>query len=228
MNFADSLTFSVKQYQKAFRSDEAALADFEQLVLSQKPAEKPWVPVTPFDFESRKQIEGCHPALIWQHLIGEHATDVLDYGCGPDGHLVRLLRAARPESTVSITGYDPQADESQLGLRRQEPRRAGAYDLVACREVCEHCTIREVVRIVRKLCDLSAGLIYLTTRFAKAPDHFLSVDTADDLDPDHRTMLTQPMLRLLFVLEGFRRRADLEERMDHKNLGRCLVYERIA
>ena len=34
------------------------------------------------------------------------------------------------------------------------------------------------------------------------------------------------MLRLLFVLEGFRARADLEARMDWGNKGRVLVYER--
>jgi hypothetical protein len=39
-------------------------------------------------------------------------------------------------------------------------------------------------------------------------------------------MLNQDFLRTLFVLEGFKRRKDLEVRMDWKGLGRVLVYER--
>jgi hypothetical protein len=40
----------------------------------------------------------------------------------------------------------------------------------------------------------------------------LDVATSDDLDPTHISMLNQDFLRVLFVLEGFKRRADLEER----------------
>jgi hypothetical protein len=54
----------------------------------------------------------------------------------------------------------------------------------------------------------------------------LDVATSDDLDPTHISMTNQDFLRMLFVLEGFKRRADLETRMDWKKLGRCLVYER--
>src|SRR5262245_28949871 len=73
-------------------ADEVALEKFEQLVLSQKPAEKPWEPVTDYSFEARRQAEGIHPDLICRHLLNrdEHPL-VLDYGCGPDAHLVRLL-----------------------------------------------------------------------------------------------------------------------------------------
>ena len=39
-------------------------------------------------------------------------------------------------------------------------------------------------------------------------------------------MLHQDLLRLLFVLEGFTRRADLEAQLDWKHYGRVLVYER--
>ena len=210
-------------------TDDEALARFEALMRSQQPPSEPWSPVTDFSFVARQSVEGKHPELIWQHLIGYDDADVLDYGCGPDGHLVRLLReyqmAHQPQSQVCLTGYDPQADESNPYLRRTEPRR-DRYDLVVCREVVEHCPIREVVRIVRKLCALSSRLVYLTTRHPKHPEHFLSVDTSDDLDPDHRTMLAQPFLRLLFVLEGFKRRADLEAILDWKQLGRVLIYER--
>ena len=54
----------------------------------------------------------------------------------------------------------------------------------------------------------------------------MDVDTSDKLDPTHITMMHQAFLRALFVLEGFRRRADLEAAMDWKKLGRVLVYER--
>ena len=66
--------------------------------------------------------------------------------------------------------------------------------------------------------------IYVTTRFAKEPTSLLSVDTSDDLDPTHCTMLNQNFLRTLFVLEGCTRRADLEQAMDWQKKGRVLVY----
>ncbi len=50
--------------------------------------------------------------------------------------------------------------------------------------------------------------------------------TSDDLDPTHITMLNQDLLRLLFILEGFKRRADLETAMDWQHKGRVLVYVR--
>jgi hypothetical protein len=40
-------------------------------------------------------------------------------------------------------------------------------------------------------------------------------------------LLTKDFLRLLFVLEGFRRRTDLEERMGWGDKNRVLVYERV-
>jgi hypothetical protein len=101
------------------------------------------------------------------------------------------------------------------------------YDLVICREVLEHLTIRQIRRAVTNLCALSSKFVYVTTRFAKDPDHLLDVDTSDDLDPTHITMLNQDFLRVLFVLEGFKRRPDLEARMDWQGKGRVLVYERV-
>ena len=200
------------------------LAAFETLVLSQQPASTPWRPVTDYSFEARKAIEGRHPELIWQHLIDRDAAKVLDYGCGPDAHLVRLLQEYRWEhlswTEVKIAGYEPQR-------RDNHPAPRAIWDLVICREVFEHCTIREIRRLVSVLCTLSAHLIYVTTRFAKAPTSLLSVDTSDELDPSHISMLNQNFLRVLFVLEGFKRRADLETKMDWQQKGRCLVYERV-
>ena len=202
------------------RTDAQALADFEVLVQLQKPASQPWTPVTDYSFEARKAIEGPHAQLILQHLVSCDDADILDYGCGPDAHLVRLLRTAANDTQMSVVGYDPQLKGSESRLQM------GVFDLVICREVLEHLTIRQVRETVTRLCALAAHRVYVTTRFAQAPQHLLDVDTSDDLDPTHITMLNQNLLRLLFVLEGFKRRADLEERMDWQHKGRVLVYER--
>ena len=67
---------------------------------------------------------------------------------------------------------------------------------------------------------------FLLSMINLAPTHLLDVMTSDDLDPTHISMLNQDFLRTLFVLEGFKRRADLEQAMDWRQYGRVLVYER--
>lgn len=202
--------------------DEAALARFEALVLSQQPASVPWQPVTDYSFEARKAIEGPHPELIKEVFQPRYVCDV---GCGP-GHLAGMLR----DGTISVDGLDKATGEDITDAETlpivlydgDDP-----YDLVICREVLEHLTVREIRLAVTNLCALSSQYVYVTTRFAKAPRHLLDVDTSDDLDPTHITMMSKEFLRALFVLEGFKRRADLEERLDWKRVGRVLVYERI-
>lgn len=204
--------------------NEAALArttyenelvtNFEAFVQHQQPAPT-WTPVTPFDLESRRIVEGKHPQLIIDTFGDEQ---ILDYGCGPDQILVRLLQ----ERGADVYGYDPQLDGSE---RVVSLRCDGFYGLVICREVLEHCTVKELVRVVRDLVRLSGQYIYVTTRFTKRPHHLLSVETEFDVDPTHITCLTKPFLRLLFVLEGCKSRPDLEEKMDWRGLGRCLVFE---
>jgi hypothetical protein len=204
-------------------TDEEALARLETLMAEQKPAVSPWSPVTDYSFEARRQIEGEHPDRIIQAFgVG----DVLDYGCGPDAILVRLLR----ERGVMAYGIDAILNDQ---WRCFQPRYdthnetwAAAADVVICREVLEHLTFQAIVDTVRRLCEWSKRFVYVTTRFAKDPDHFLDVDTSDGLDPTHITMMTPGLLRLLFVLQGFQRRADLEQIVDWQNKGRCLVYER--
>lgn len=189
---------------------------------AQTPASQPWRPVTDYSEEGRRAIEGRNPQLILEHLV-RRGDRVLDYGCGPASHLVNLLEDAiaptvgRPQ----IYGYDPQLPDTL-----EYVAHGCLYDVVICREVLEHLTLKDLVWTVRRLCALSTRYVYVTTRFAKAPAHLLSVDTSDDLDPTHITMLTPALLRLLFVLEGFRRRADLEHAMDWMHKGRVLVYER--
>lgn len=202
--------------------DDAAVDAIERLIATQTPATAPWTPVQDYSDEGRRRIEGRNPELILTHLVND-GDEVLDFGCGPASHLVRLLREriAETDRDVTVHGYDPQIHGS-----RRLVAYDSTYDLVICREVLEHLTLKELIQVVRKLCALSTGRIYCTTRFAKAPGHLLTVDTSDDLDPTHCTMLTPAFLRLLFVMEGFRRRPDLETALDWQAKGRVLVYER--
>jgi hypothetical protein len=105
---------------------------------------------------------------------------------------------------------------------------SGAYDLVLCREVFEHMTVLQVREAVRNICRMSSRFAYATTRFHPDPHTLLDVSTQDELDPSHITMLNKDLLRLFFVLEGFRQRKDLEDRIDWMGKGRVLVYEKQA
>lgn len=188
---------------------------FEQWVSTQKPAEKAWEPVTDYSWEARKEIEGPHAQLIKEAFA---PGLVLDYGCG-FGHLVRLLN----EAGVPAVGWDPYYGGS-LPDEYQGALLNAAHGLVICREVLEHLTVRDLAIAVRNLVKLSSQYVYVTTRFTAKP-HLLDFDTSDNLDPTHITMLNQDLLRLLFVLEGCTRRADLEAKLDWRKLGRCLVYQ---
>lgn len=209
-------------------TDADALARFEALVQSQQPAATPWHPVTDYSFDARRAVEGPHPQLIKEVFTPNF---VIDAGCGPDGVLVKLLI----ELEVPAMGFDPQIPVKSLNPALlhgtlTETRFANDDDepwaeLVICREVLEHLTVKELRVALRNLCRMTVKYVYVTTRFHATPDHLLDVATADDLDPTHITLLNQDFLRTLFVLEGFHRRADLEARMDWKGLGRVLVYE---
>jgi len=199
---------------------------FEALVQAQKPASTPWQPVTDNSYEARIKIEGDHPRLIKEVF---QPSIVLDVGAG-QGHLMRMLRACGVKAfgvdLHGANGVESGFDVSSRDISAWVGCRA---DLVICREVMEHLTILQIRQAVTNLCKLSSRFCYVTTRFTQnwtMPHAILSVDTKDDLDPTHQTMLNKDFLRVLFVLEGFRRRADLEERIDWQKKGRCLVYER--
>lgn len=178
----------------------------------------PWTPVTPYDLESRRVVEDIHPQLILETF---HPRAVLDYGCGPDAILLRLI--AERDTAVSLHGYDPQL---RPRWREQYGHPCERADLVICREVLEHCTGPQVVDIVAALVARSSHYIYVTTRFAKHATHLLDVEDERDVDPTHITCVTKPFLRLLFVLQGCQSRPDLEARMDWQHKGRCLVFEK--
>ena len=101
------------------------------------------------------------------------------------------------------------------------------YDLVICREVLEHLTVRQVMQAVSNMVRMSSRFIYVTTRFHPSPVNLLDFTTQFDVDPSHITLLNKDMLRLMFVLEGCRSRPDLEARMDWGNKGRVLVLEKL-
>ena len=239
MKLVDVSCLSVAAQQSI---DERAVEQFEALVLSQQPASTPWQPVIDYSFEARREIEGRHPELIRDvfSLACQKTPTLLtvgDIGCGP-GHLVTLLRALRvnafgvdrleymewvkPEGTIFWLADLAEPGSCENDLPQFEP------DVIMCREVLEHLTARQIAQAVQTLCTLSQRFVYVTTRFAQAPNHLLSVDTADELDPSHITMLTKPFLRTLFILHGFRSRPDLETLMDWQHKGRCLVMEKVV
>ena len=200
-------------------TDADALAKLEALIQTQESAQVPWVPVTDYSIQARDVVERPHAALIVSTF---QPSMVYDVGCGP-GHLVRLLEG----KGVAVVGFDKdaQGDAVSYDVASTLATRVKA-DLVICREVLEHLTVKEIARAVRNLCGLSSRYVYVTTRFNLAPTHLLDVMTSDDLDPTHISILNQDFLRTLFVLEGFKRRADLEQTMDWRQYGRVLVYER--
>jgi SAM-dependent methyltransferase len=219
------------------------IAEFERRVMEQKP-----VGSTHYDseyftgdwrdegnnysLETRRQIEAKNPFLIKEVFQPRLA---LDLGCGP-GALMHLLW----EIGVNVEGID--FAESSLALATPEVRDritvgqvtdstlkpANAYDLVICREVLEHLTVLQVRQAVANMVRMTSKFIYVTTRFHPSPVGLLDFTTQFDVDPSHITLLNKDMLRLMFVLEGCRSRADLEARMDWGGKGRVLVLEKAS
>lgn len=226
----DSSTDRLRRW--AAEEDARYLARLEQIVASQQPPSEPWRPVTDYSFEARKAIEGEHPRLIKDVFQPKR---VLDVGCG-EGHLMTLLEGLG----VKCIGMDPRTGNRLLSDRIGDDSIAAEWpnedwgeslldhyrsDLVVCREVLEHLTVAQIAIAARNLCKLSSKYVYVTTRFTTPPAHLLQVDTSDDLDPTHISMLNQDLLRTLFVLNGGKRRKDLEDRLDWQQKGRVLVYE---
>ncbi len=182
-----------------------------------------------YDLETRRRIEGRNPALIKE--VFEPAR-VLDVGCGPAA-LMYLLH----ELGIEVQGIDfsersvalapePMRDRILVGSVTDPHVPDGSFDLVICREVFEHLTVLQVKQAVAAICRASSRFVYATTRFHPDPPDLLSFTTQFDVDPTHITLLNKDFLRVLFVLEGFRSRPDLEARMDWAGKGRVLVYER--
>jgi SAM-dependent methyltransferase len=184
-----------------------------------------------YDLETRRRIEARNPSLITEVFQPKR---VLDMGCGP-GFLMYFLR----ELGLEADGVDFSPRSRELAPPEVRERIVvgpvteshvpdGAYDLVVCREVLEHLTVLQVRKAVEAMCRATSGYVYLTTRFHPDPEELLSFTTQFEVDPSHITLLNKEFLRCLFVLEGMRRRADLEQRMDWAGKGRVLVYEKQA
>ena len=157
---------------------------------------------------------------------------MLDVGCGP-GFLMLFLA----ELGIDVEGIDFSPSSRELAPPEMSDRiligdvaephvPEQSFDLVICREVLEHLTVIQVRRTVEQLCRASSRFVYVTTRFHPDPQSLLDFTTDFETDPTHVTLLAKDFLRCLFVLEGFGRREDLEERMDWAGKGRVLVYER--
>ncbi|UUY05669.1 class I SAM-dependent methyltransferase [Svornostia abyssi] len=182
-----------------------------------------------YELETRRRIEARNPQLIQEVFSPQR---VLDVGCGP-GFLMLFLQ----ELGIDVHGVDyaqasvmlapPQVrDRITIGETSAVDAPARSFDLVICREVMEHLTVLQVRETVRQLCEASSRFVYVTTRFHPDPATLLDVTTQFDVDPTHITLMSKDLLRVLFVLEGFRRRADLEAQMDWAGKRRVLVYER--
>jgi 2-polyprenyl-3-methyl-5-hydroxy-6-metoxy-1,4-benzoquinol methylase len=182
-----------------------------------------------YDLETRRRVEDRNPQLIRDVFAPQR---VLDVGCGP-GFLMAFL----DELGVDTHGVDfspssltlaPDTVRSRIEIGPVDDLTAEgrSYDLVICREVLEHLTVLQVRRTVAEMCRVSSRYVYVTTRFHGRPSSLLDITTDFETDPTHITLMTKDLLRTLFVLEGFRRRADLEAQMDWGGKGRVLVYER--
>ncbi len=182
-----------------------------------------------YDLETRRRVEDRNPALIKDVF---DPARVLDVGCGP-GFLMLFLA----ELGVEVEGIDFSPASRELAPPEVRDRiRIGdvaepnvperSFDLVVCREVLEHLTVLQVRKTIEQLCRASSRFVYVTTRFHPAPQSLLDFTTDLETDPTHVTLLAKDFVRCLLVLEGFRRREDLEARMDWAGKGRVLVYER--
>ena len=182
-----------------------------------------------YDLETRRRIEDRHPALIKAAFAPRR---VLDAGCGPGFLLLFLAELGVEAEGVDFAEVarelapDGVADRILHGELTDLPVPDGAYDLVICREAIEHLTAVQARRAVSELCRASSRFVYVTTRFHPEPAPLLALTTDLDTDPTHITLMTKRLLRVLFVLEGFRARTDLEARLDWAGKGRVLVYER--
>lgn len=236
----DSSTELLLRYRPSSPEGDGDVGVFEQLVTDQRQVEASHYDADYFvsdwregnnnyTIEARRTIEGRHPEVVKEVFRPDR---VLDVGCGP-GALLFLLQ----EQGIVADGVDfspsclelapPEVrDRIRIGTTADDgPFADDSYDLVICREVFEHLTVLQIRETVRNLCRISSRYVYVTTRFHPDPAGLLDVTTQFEVDPSHITLLNKDFLRVLFVLEGFRRRTDLESKIDWMGKGRVLVYE---
>lgn len=213
---------------------------FEELVFSQEP-----LPPSRYDeeyftgdwraagkrylLETRRRIEGENPRLIKEVFQPKH---VLDMGCGPGMLMYLLYELGVPADGIDFSPHSREfappevGDRIMIGSVTEQLVPDNSYDLVICREVLEHLTVLQIRQAVQNMCRVTSKYIYVTTRFHPNPTSLLAITGQLDVDLTHITLMSKDFLRLLFVLEGFKCRPDLERKMDWLNKGRVLVYEK--
>lgn len=182
-----------------------------------------------YQLETRRKREGRNPELIRDVF---QPKSVIDMGCGP-GNLMYFLHELGVEadgvdfSQASKDTAPPEvADRIRIGSVTDIDIPDNSYELAICREVFEHLRVLDVQKAVENICRISAKYVYVTTRFHPAPATLFDVTTEFEVDPTHITLQNMDMLRLMFVLQGMRRRRDLEDALDWLKKGRVLVYEK--
>jgi cytidyltransferase-like protein len=182
-----------------------------------------------YSIEKRRRIEAKNPENIRDVF---KPTTVLDVGCGT-GALMYFLH----ELGIECHGIDFSERARVIAPPEVRARIVTGpvteyhnfkmdFDLVICREVLEHLTILQVKRAVSTIAAYTSKYLYLTTRYYPSPKGLLDVTDDIGTDPTHLTLLNKDFLMILFMLEGLKRRPDLEEKMDWKQFGRVLVFER--
>ena len=137
-------------------------------------------------------------------------------GDGPIAEEINLL--FKPARGLDI-GCDSPALQQALGATDN------AYDLVVCRDALERLAVLHMCEAIRHICRISSRYVYISTRYHPSPAGLLDVAMQPTLDSSPATLVNRDFLRVLFVLEGFRRREDLETRINEMRAGRALVYE---
>ncbi|MBF0239528.1 MAG: methyltransferase domain-containing protein [SAR324 cluster bacterium] len=183
-----------------------------------------------YSIETRRAIEAKNPFNIKDVFNPQR---ILDVGCGPgalmlflhelgiESHGIDFSQAAQrmaPPEIRERIHVAPVTEYHDFGVK---------FDLVICREMIEHLTVLQIVKVVRILAQYTSKYLYITTRFHPEPQTLLDITDEKHVDPSHITLLNKDFLKLLFLLEGLSYRKDLEQKMDWKNYGRVLVFEKI-
>ncbi len=230
----------LRQFDNTSRGDVDDISQFEDIFHSQKSFDALHYDQGYFQdewrrhgntytLEKRREIEGKNPLNIKNVF---EPKKVLDVGCGP-GALMYFLH----ELGIEVYGIDFSPEARRLAPIEVRPRIVisdvtefydfkTSFDLVICREVMEHLTVRQITQVVRTIARYTAKYLYVTTRFYPEGEGLLKVTNDLETDPSHITLVTKDFLRLLFVMEGLRERKDMEAELDWKKYGRVLVFER--